>query len=271
MADDVRALSAELARDPTSLVFLELGEKLRRRGQYYAAVKVILGGLQRHPDLVEGHDLYARVLVDMGEDEWAGEVWQGVLERDARHGGAHKGLGFLAFRRGGLEEALDHLELALAADPTDPSVVQALKTVREAAAQAEAAPEPVSEDELEAGDRSLFAGLEGGEFGTLLVDEHGRVLGGGVRSGSGGDEAERVAAYLAGAAEEAHRCTRLLELGPWRWIVAECDNGNLYVTEPMERAVLLIVRDRSIPVGRLTMLAERASDVARRWLEAQRL
>ena len=31
MADDVKALSAELARDPDSLVFLQLGELLRHK------------------------------------------------------------------------------------------------------------------------------------------------------------------------------------------------------------------------------------------------
>jgi hypothetical protein len=32
-SDDVRRLSDELARDPASLVFLPLGEALRRQGQ----------------------------------------------------------------------------------------------------------------------------------------------------------------------------------------------------------------------------------------------
>ena len=37
MTDDIRALTARLAEEPTSLVFLELGEALRRRGQLDAA------------------------------------------------------------------------------------------------------------------------------------------------------------------------------------------------------------------------------------------
>ena len=51
MSDDVRALTAQLAADPASLVFLPLGEALRRRGQLDAAQKVALQGLGRDPHL----------------------------------------------------------------------------------------------------------------------------------------------------------------------------------------------------------------------------
>ena len=39
MSDDIRALTAQLAADPASLVFLPLGEALRRRGQLDSAQK----------------------------------------------------------------------------------------------------------------------------------------------------------------------------------------------------------------------------------------
>jgi len=47
MADDVRRLSDELARDPGSRVFVPLGEALRRQGQIDLALKVTLRGLER--------------------------------------------------------------------------------------------------------------------------------------------------------------------------------------------------------------------------------
>ena len=40
MSDDVKSLTAELVRDPSSLVFLRLGELLRTEGQRDAARKV---------------------------------------------------------------------------------------------------------------------------------------------------------------------------------------------------------------------------------------
>jgi tetratricopeptide (TPR) repeat protein len=263
MADDIEVMIADLARDPTSLVFLELGETLRRRGRLEAAVRVALTGAERHPDLLDAHDLYARVLADVGDFARARETWSSVLAREPRHIGALKGLGFLYYWAGDLDSALDHLEDALATDPTDPSVVQALMTVRAAAREEPASdtgePDPV------------FAGLDGAERGILLVDDRGRILGGRLQSVAGADVSDRAAAYLAGAAQEAERTARLLELGTWQSVVAEGEGGNLHVSAPTPASLLLIVRDRGVPAGRLSMLARRAAQAARRWLEGQQL
>lgn len=266
MASDIQAMTAELARDPSSLVFLELGEALRRVGQLDAATRVVVSGVEQHPELIEGRDLYARVLVDAGEYGRAVQVWGTVLELDPRHLGAHKGLGFLSYRSGDLNGALEHLELALAADPTNESVIRALRTVRDAAEElaSHAVEEGPDED-------ALSAGLEGAEQGMLLVDDRGRVLGGQLRDADGRDVSQAVAAYLAGAAQEADRTARMLNLGEWRWIVAEGPHGNVYVTPPTPETLLLILRDHSVPSGRLAMLAQRAGAVARAWLEEQQL
>ncbi len=269
MADDVRAMSAELARDPASLVFLRLGEALRLRGQVEAAAKVALAGLEHHPNVADAHDLYARVLADAGDLDGAADEWNIALSLEPRHAGAHKGLGFVNFQRGDLDAALDHLELALAADPKDPAVVRALATVREAARQA--AERPAAEGASGGAATGVFAGLEGAEDRLLLVDPRGRVLGGGLRTRKGDDVAEEVAAYLAGVSQEADRTARLLELGEWRWILAEGEAGHLHLSVPAAGTLLLLVRDRAVPSGRLAILAARAAEVARRWLQAQSL
>src|SRR5207237_830962 len=59
MLDEIKTLSSQLAQDPDSLVFLRLGELLRRKGQLEAAHRVALTGLERHPHLADAHDLYA--------------------------------------------------------------------------------------------------------------------------------------------------------------------------------------------------------------------
>lgn len=265
MSDDVRALSQEMARDPQSLVFVQLGEALRLRGQLDAAAKVALAGLEHHPNLADGHDLYARILADTGEVERAADEWSIALAMDPRHLGAHKGLGFVCYQRGDLDGALEHLELALAADPADPSTVQALQVVRQAVERAASAP-------AEAAARPpVFAGLEGADDGLLLVDPQGRVLAGGLRTGDRRDVADAVAAYLAGVSQEAERSARLLDLGEWRWIMAEGEQGHLHISAPTAASLLLMARDRSVPSGRLAILAARAAEVARRWLEAQGL
>jgi tetratricopeptide (TPR) repeat protein len=269
VSDDVRALSAELARDPASLVFVQLGEALRVRGQLDAAAKVTVAGLEHHPNLADAHDLYARVLADAGDVERAADEWSIALALDPRHAGAHKGLGFVNFQQGDLNAALDHLELALAANPTDQSIVQALQTVRRAAGAAEGA--VGASAAAPAAPPSAFAGLEGADSGLLLVDPQGRVLSGGLRTSDGQDVADAVAAYLAGVSQEAERTARLLQLGDWRWIMAEGEHGHLHLSAPSSGALLLMARDRSVPSGRLAVLAARAAEVARRWLEAQAL
>lgn len=273
MADDIRALSAELAEDPASLVFLRLSEALRQQGQSQAAAKVALAGLEQHPNLADAHDLYARILADLGDLERAQDEWGFALAIDPRHLGAHKGLGFLGFQRRDFDAALDHLELALAGDPSDPSVVQALRMVRAAAVAvppaAGTAPRQTPSARAPAAP-STFAGLDGAETGILLVDVQGRVLAGGLRDTAGRDVADEVAAYLAGVSQEAERTARLLELGAWRWIVTEGEQGSLHLSQPADDALLLLARDRSVPVGRLAILAARAAEAARHWLELQR-
>src|SRR5260221_14005232 len=74
-SDDIRRMSDELARDPGSRVFVPLGDVLRRQGQYDIALKMALKGLERHPHLVEGHDLLARLYVDRGEFEKGFDEW----------------------------------------------------------------------------------------------------------------------------------------------------------------------------------------------------
>ena len=130
MSDEVRRLSDELARDPASLVFLPLGEALRRQGQLDIALKVAVRGLERHPHNADAHDLLARIAVDRGELERAFDEWDMVLRFAPGHAGAKRGMGFVCFRQGRLEDAERYLAEALEADGGDQSTVAALATVR---------------------------------------------------------------------------------------------------------------------------------------------
>jgi predicted regulator of Ras-like GTPase activity (Roadblock/LC7/MglB family) len=130
VSDEVRRLSDELARDPASLVFLPLGEVLRRQGQLDIALKVAVRGLERHPHNADAHDLLARIAVDRGELERAFDEWDMVLRFAPGHSGAKRGMGFVCFRQGRLEDAERYLAEALEADAGDQSTVAALATVR---------------------------------------------------------------------------------------------------------------------------------------------
>ncbi|HEX9729132.1 MAG TPA: tetratricopeptide repeat protein [Gemmatimonadales bacterium] len=262
MADDVRAMTRELARDPDSLVFIPLGEELRRRGQLDMAAKVAASGIERHPNVADARDLYARVLIDAGNPAAAEDAWRMALRLEPRHAGAHKGMGFLLFQAGDLDGALDHLETALSADPTDATIVQALQTVR-AAAEALADSPPPQE--------RVFAGFDGGGAGVLLADERGLVLAGTAQDASGARTSDAVAAHVAGAAREAERTARLIGLGDWVSIAVEGPDGHLHLSRPTVESVLLVKRDRSVPPGRVALLAQRAAATARQWLEAGNL
>jgi Flp pilus assembly protein TadD len=105
VSDDIRGWSDTLARDPSSVVFLQLGEALRRQGQRDVALQVALRGLERHPHLAEAHDLLARIAADEGDLQRAFDEWDMVLRLSPRAAGALKGMGFVRYRQGELAEA----------------------------------------------------------------------------------------------------------------------------------------------------------------------
>jgi len=281
VADDVRALSAQLAQDPQSLVFLRLAEALRRKGQLEAALRVALNGLERHPHLADAHDLYARVLTDKHDYERAFDEWDMALRIAPNHTGALKGLAFLYFKVGDLAQAEAHLELAQRIEPDDPTITQAIEMVRGGASPPSPQPVLTSEPKETAAapiaavsapvldESRVFAGLEGAQEGLVLLDAAGRVLGGALRNPAGTDVTDAVAAYLAGVSQEAGRTAKLLGLGSWSGLSAEGRHGNVHVSHPSKEALLLVVRDRGVPLGRLAILAQRATAMAQRWLERQ--
>jgi tetratricopeptide (TPR) repeat protein len=283
MAEDIRALSAQLAQDPQSLVFLRLGEALRRKGQLDAAMRVAVNGLERHPHLADAHDLYARILTDKHDYERAFDEWDMAVRIAPHHTGALKGLAYLYFKVGDLEQAEAHLEQARIVAPDDPSIDPAIAMMRkgtappapepsDASTAAPSPPPPAAAHAPTPGvldESRVFAGLEGANEGLLLIDGAGRVLGGALKDRGGTDVADTVAAYLAGVSQEAARTAKLLGLGAWNGLSAEGQHGNVHLAHPTPEALLLVVRERGMPLGRLAILAQRATAMARRWLEKQ--
>jgi predicted regulator of Ras-like GTPase activity (Roadblock/LC7/MglB family) len=282
VTDDIRALTARLAEEPGSLAFLELAEALRRRGQLDAAYKVARGGLARYPGLADAHDLMARVLNDQGDLAGAFDAWASALQLDPMRTSALKGVAFLYFRAGEASAALEHLQRAMEVDPDDPSIRQAIArlgpVLREGADAGAATPSaaPVGpaavqaapEDEEPAAS-GPFDGVDGGEHGLLLVDANGLRLGGRLANDDGDPAGDRVAAQLAGVSREAARATRLLGLGSWQTIAIESPDGHVVLTQANPDTVLVAAREASLPMGRVTLLAERAARAARSWLEDQ--
>lgn len=296
MSDDIRFLTAELAADPRSLVFLELGEALRQVGRLDPAAKVTVQGLSRYPDLPEGHDLYARILVDQGDLEGAFDEWDMTLRLDPEHPGAHKGLGYLFFKADDLHSTLRHLEKAAMYRVDDPQLAIVIARVRARMEEVEdasvapvlpeppvVAPVPLSAPALvETAPFEIAVPADSSppdsappdavenplqDDGLLLVDSAGlRLLG--VMKGAGGSEmADHVAAELAGVSREAGRAVRLLQLGEWQSLALEASGAHFFLVPPTPETMLLAIRDPGVPMGRVALGAARALEAARRWLE----
>ena len=225
--------------------------------------------------------MYARILTDKHDYEKAFDEWDMAVRIAPHHTGALKGLAFLYFKIGDLQQAEAHLAAAKRVEPDDPTIDQAIEMMRGGAkgpAEQAAAPSPPSGAASIAApaaatggldEARVFAGLEGANEGLLLIDGSGRVLGGALKDGGGTDVTDAVAAYLAGVSQEAARTAKLLGLGAWNGLSAEGQHGNVHLAHPTPDALLLVVRERGIPLGRLAILAQRATLMARRWLERQ--
>jgi tetratricopeptide (TPR) repeat protein len=283
VTDNIRSLTTRLAEEPSSLAFLELGEALRQRGQLEAAYKVARGGQNRYPGLADAHDLVARILGDQSDLAGAFDAWSDALRLDPLRTSALKGIAFLYYRAGDVLAAVEHLERAAESDPDDESIPRALARIRSEARRSASVPRPPAPSETPqpqsaaareeptngASSESPFGALEEGEHGLLLVDTNGLRLGGKLTTSAEGEMGDRVAAQLAGLSREAARATRLLGLGAWHSISVETPDGQLVLSAPTAETVLLAVRDRSLPMARVGLLAERAARAARTWLEGE--
>jgi tetratricopeptide (TPR) repeat protein len=282
------------------MVFVPLGDALRRRGQLEPALKVARRGLERHPYDADAHDLLARIHADRGELEHAMDEWGAALRVAPHHAGALKGMGFACFQSGRAGEAERYLVAAVAADPGDPTIDAALSRLRapqeangssrpehtasmnghEAVASAQVALAPTQDPELAFANaaatggppdaRDLFADLLGdGEQTALLLDPHGYVLAGAYVVADGRDVAQEVGGALSGVSDEAHRAMRHLGLGEWSSIVFEAEVAAIAmapVAQDGEIAIALVAAARTVPLGLVRRLLRRVSERGDAWL-----
>jgi tetratricopeptide (TPR) repeat protein len=276
MSDEIRRLSEELAREPSSLVFVQLGEALRRGRQPDLALQVARRGLERHPHHPAAHDLLARVHVDRGELQDALDEWSVVLAVAPEHAGAHRGMGYVLFKQGRLEEAEQQLAAAARADGTDAGAGTALRMVRRMLRYTSSAPvqaAPAGERMADAQQRvqeearCLFAEALGDADQTaLLLDGHGLVLAGAYVTSDGAEVAQEIGAALAGAREEITRVTQHLHLGAWTTLVAETSVATIAMAPVMTDSLVLAAAARSVPLGLVRRLLDRCARRATAWL-----
>jgi predicted regulator of Ras-like GTPase activity (Roadblock/LC7/MglB family) len=300
-ADDIRVMSEMLAADPGSLVFLQLGEALRRKGQLDLAWRIASRGIERHPQRADAHDLAARIAADRSDFDRAKSEWETALNVAPGHPSAQKGLGFLLFAQGSNAQAEKLLAAAAATDPNDASIAAALAKIKEAGrdefaserptmeiqavrssgpharaqrhtprasrvTQALAAPIPFAPTTVDA--RDLFREiLPDAQHSALLLDDQGLVVAGQYRGPDGRDVGEAVGAQLSGVSDEASRAMKHLGLGPWKHISFEAQTASVAMS-PSGSGVLFVAAPRTVPLGFVRRVLDRAVERAKRWLES---
>lgn len=274
MTDYVRVWSDELARDPSSLVFLPLAETLRRRGQLELARKVATRGVERHPKNPEAHDQLARIQADAGDLAAAFESWRIVMRLVPSHVGAMKGMAFVRFQQGELAEAERLLIEAHRTEEGGGGADEAPEIAHAVGAVRQSGPAPrVSQPDVEGPrePRALFTELLSEGQSAILLDNDGLVLAGSYHARDGRDVAEEVGATLSGVSGEATKATRHLGIGAWRSITFEAEEAVVSLS-PVERveagsaALLLLTAPPNTPLGLLHRVLDRCLARSRRWL-----
>jgi predicted regulator of Ras-like GTPase activity (Roadblock/LC7/MglB family) len=290
-ADDIRAMSEALAVEPASLVFLPLAEALLARGEYSHAMRVATRGATRHAHRVDAHDLVARIALAQGDEERAIAAWARVLELAPGFATAHRGLGFIHYRRGEAALALAHLEAALAEDPADDSMLAAVEAVRAAVERTSGpapvlapvsapvsapvptpVPAPVPEAAPPGADLPSPTTLFDGALGesaqvALLLEADGVVAAGHYETADGTDLGAVIGAHLSGVSDEAQRAMRHFGLGSWTRIVIETEAA-VVAMAPAGEPVVLVAAPREVPLGFVRRTLDRCVAVARAWLGA---
>lgn len=269
MSADVRTMSEQLADDPSSLVFLPLGEQLLARGDLATAARVARKGADRHAQRADAHDLVARVALSQGAEEDAERAWRTALGIATDFGPAHRGLGFLCYRQARWQEAEFHLGKARAATPGDP----ALEAAWEALHVARSAETPRSSASVAApalsgaeGAAALFdSALGDSSQVALLLDADGLVVAGAYLTGEGEDLGAVIGAHLSGVSDEAGRAMRHFGLGAWTRIALESEAATI-VMAPAGEGVTLVAAPREVPLGFVRRTLDACAALATRWL-----
>lgn len=143
-------LKKELAKDPRSRQFYQLGELLRREGRLGEAAEVLRGGLKHHPKYVAAWVALGRTCLDLGHgrEGEAAEALTQALGLDAHNPVAWRLLGEARLACGQRQAALEAMEQALALVPGDEvlkAAVEALQVeVARSAPPAAPLPAPVA-------------------------------------------------------------------------------------------------------------------------------
>jgi tetratricopeptide (TPR) repeat protein len=128
----IRRQEERLARDPASLAFAQLADLYRKAGRTRDAVALCRNGLTRYPHYTTARLILAKALVADGQLAPAQVELEAILELSPKDAQCHRLAAEIQRRLGHIDEAVRHLEAAVALDPSDRES-QALRSLLRAA------------------------------------------------------------------------------------------------------------------------------------------
>jgi tetratricopeptide (TPR) repeat protein len=115
----IRRQEERLARDPASLAFAQLADLYRKAGRTRDAVALCRNGLTRYPHYTTARLILAKALVADGQLAPAQVELEAILEVNPKDVQSHRLVAEVQRRLGHIDEAVRHLEAAIALDPSD--------------------------------------------------------------------------------------------------------------------------------------------------------
>jgi tetratricopeptide (TPR) repeat protein len=119
VAAAIRRQEERLQRDPTSLAFAQLADLYRKAGRTREAITLCRDGLARYPHYTTARLILAKA--HMADGDLAGALAElaAILEVSPRDVQSHRLAAEIHRRCGRLDEAVTHLDTAVALDPGD--------------------------------------------------------------------------------------------------------------------------------------------------------
>jgi len=183
------------------------------------------------------------------------------------HVGAIKGMAFIRFQQGRLEEA-ERLLMQAQGHTEDSDISAAIDTVRRSSGVSTA---QVSVADLPSDPHLLFTDILANDQTAMLLDKDGLVLAGAYYSADGRNVAEDVGANLSGVSDEALRATKHLGIGAWRSILFETEAAVVSLSPapadgPAAGGLIVVAATPSTPLGLLRRLLDRCIARSTTWL-----
>ena len=151
---EIRRFEEQYAENPESFVFARLADAHRKAGNSARALEILEQGLERHPDYLSAHIVYARCLMDLGRAGEAAAAWTRVLDLDQLNLVALRELAELALEANQREDALRWSERLLQIDPLNEDAERLAAAAADAGSRTSGTPS-LESSSLESAEASL--------------------------------------------------------------------------------------------------------------------